>query len=228
MVFFFFFWASGLVGSNYFHSATNKKMESPPLCLNIISKDRECHTKERKKRHGISEDRKLELRLGPPGEDRSRHCVDSLSSVAAPHGAKRGFQDTLEDTPWPFGPFHQSSSSAFATQLNHPPKSSYLQYSIGAIVNASPMPCPTSMADQMQQYKDMIACPVAAAAASVSVSANTAVPNTSQKRFTFSLSFFPLLSIIPLGKKTVGKKTLLSPFTRDDNEVTCLNMSLNS
>ncbi|WJZ84765.1 hypothetical protein VitviT2T_004356 [Vitis vinifera] len=164
-------------------------MEESPQWLNMIPKDREWHARESKRRHGVSEDKKLELRLGPPGEDRSLLSLSYLPSMASithlhtnSHGAKRGFQDTLEAKPWPRVSL-SSSSSAFEKQ-NHQPKSSYLQYpvvpqTLGAIVDESSKPRPTSMADQAQQYKDKMACSVAADA---SVSANTAVPNSSQKR----------------------------------------------
>ncbi|RVW20798.1 Auxin-responsive protein IAA26 [Vitis vinifera] len=82
-------------------------MEESPQWLNMIPKDREWHARESKRRHGVSEDKKLELRLGPPGEDRSLLSLSYLPSMASithlhtnSHGAKRGFQDTLEAKPW--------------------------------------------------------------------------------------------------------------------------------
>lgn len=232
-------------------------MEESPQWLNMIPKDREWHARESKRRHGVSEDKKLELRLGPPGEDRSLLSLSYLPSMASithlhtnSHGAKRGFQDTLEAKPWPRVSL-SSSSSAFEKQ-NHQPKSSYLQYpvvpqTLGAIVDESSKPRPTSMADQVQQYKDKMACSVAADA---SVSANTAVPNSSQKRFTtFSCLFFPLLfprtieiwkkqthifpleirnyiSIMVSQNHSWENDTLLSLSTRHDNGVSFLNMNV--
>ena len=65
----------GLVGY-LFHpvmeieSGCSKNGEVCPQLLDLIPQEREWHvTREDERRHGSSEEKKLELRLGPPGED---------------------------------------------------------------------------------------------------------------------------------------------------------------
>ena len=184
-------------------------MESPEW-FNMIPKDREWEARESKRRHnGVSEEKKLELRLGPPGEEGrslfSMGYFSSMDSVSTSHGhggAKRGYEDTLvEAKPWPAGgcfPYSSSSSSSAVVdqkQINQQPKPSYLdQYPVVLVDEFSkPFPCPTDddQVQLLQYYKDKMASSVSVSV-SVSVSAaNTAVPNTShsQKRFTAFLAF---------------------------------------
>ncbi|KAK9273585.1 hypothetical protein L1049_018395 [Liquidambar formosana] len=94
-------------------------MEGCPKLFSLIPKDREWHVRENEGNHGVSEDKKLELRLGPPGEaqfikqnsindhtqiDHSLLCFANFSSMSSnTHnttntttcGAKRGFAETV-------------------------------------------------------------------------------------------------------------------------------------
>ncbi|KAF8400943.1 hypothetical protein HHK36_014246 [Tetracentron sinense] len=203
----------------------------PPL-LDLISRDREWQ-----RNVGASEEKKLELRLGPPGEDwiireKSKNnsserdesflslgCFSSMASK--PHnntsssGAKRGFSDTVErqagdetwlmnsngnqshklssseksagtifSSPWASGSLPSPSSSAFqikTQQQQQQPNPSFLGFpsipqSLPVMAKESSKPCSTKVVDLHNPEKK--ACSPAAA----SIPANTAEPNTSQKR----------------------------------------------
>lgn len=81
----------------------SRKDERCPQLLDLISKDSKWLTKsaEQQTRQGLSEERKLELRLGPPGEhwatSRERNIHDSLSSF--PYFANPPWQQQHQTAP---------------------------------------------------------------------------------------------------------------------------------
>lgn len=160
--------------------------EACPKLLDLISKDREWLVERDEQRsHGSSEEKKLELRLGPPGEDwvfnenlqnNIRDRDESLLSLgyfssmaSSTHNTNNGCQ-----TPW--------SSSGYQVktqQTQQQTKASFLQFSpnttpqsLPAMGKESSQPCCTKVVDlQTGESKGFS-----------SASGNTAVPNSSQKR----------------------------------------------
>ncbi|KAF8393451.1 hypothetical protein HHK36_021695 [Tetracentron sinense] len=204
-----------------------------PQLLDLIPNGREWIVRRDGGSLGASEEKKLELRLGPPVEDwfikensknNSRDRDESLlsfrcfSSMASrihnsnnnTSGAKRGFLDTVEtkggeetwlinsngnqnhklsssdklagavfSSPWCSGTLNSPSSSAYQmkTQQQQQPNPSFLQclsipQTLPVIAKESSQPCSNKVGD-LQNPEKKTCC---------TASANTAVPNSSQKR----------------------------------------------
>ncbi|XP_059595462.1 auxin-responsive protein IAA26 isoform X2 [Vitis vinifera] len=182
----------------------SRKDEVCPQLLDLISKDREWVLKSGEGRsHGSPEEKKLELRLGPPGEDwtikdntnnnnyrerdESLRYLRYLSSMASmTHNCsnnnnnsniinntttscgKRGFLETVERNTGEEG--YQVKTQ----QQQQQTKASFLQFqsSPPVITKESSQPCCTKVVDLQNTEKKAFS----------PASANTAVPNSSQKR----------------------------------------------
>ncbi|EOY26941.1 PREDICTED: auxin-responsive protein IAA26 isoform X1 [Theobroma cacao] len=177
-------------------SGCSKNVEACPQLLDLIPQQRRWHMKrEDERRHGSSEEKKLELRLGPPGEDNWSIKIDAtksnnkerdeslLSLGYFPSMNSNAKQTHTFPTPedHPVGSV-LSSPWANTQQHNHqqqtkPP--SFLQFSSTApqtlpvIAKESSQPCCTKAVDLHNAEKTAFSLPPA----------NTSVPpNSSQKR----------------------------------------------
>lgn len=223
------------VASNTMEGCSRKDEVCPQL-LDLISKDREWVLKSGEGRsHGSPEEKKLELRLGPPGEDwtikdntNNNNCRERdeslrylryLSSMASmAHNCssnnnnsniinntttscgKRGFLETVERNTGEEGwimnsngnqnqkqaanntnnngvlpsPWSSSGYQVKTQQQQQQTKASFLQFqsSPPVITKESSQPCCTKVVDLQNTEKKAFS----------PASANTAVPNSSQKR----------------------------------------------
>ncbi|KAK1266311.1 Auxin-responsive protein IAA26 [Acorus gramineus] len=109
----------------------SKKGDVRPQLLNLISKERDWSLRDLGGGHRASEaeEKKLELRLGPPGEDYPVKQNPSFSkapkSTTTSAGAKRVFLETVETNTEGGGGAFQSPS---AVQKNQPTKPGFLQF----------------------------------------------------------------------------------------------------
>ena len=213
----------------------SRKDEGYPQLLDLISKDREWVLKRGEGRsHGSPEEKKLELRLGPPGEDwtvkENNSCRERdesllysryLSSMASMthnssnnNNGKRGFLETVErntggEEGWIMNrngnqnqkqatnnnnnnngvlvaspPPWSSSSPGYQVKTQQQTKASFLQFQSSppsVITKESSQSCCTKVVDLQNTEKKTFS----------PASANTAVPNSSQKRYlTFSYYYF--------------------------------------
>ncbi|CAK9174549.1 unnamed protein product [Ilex paraguariensis] len=184
-----------------------RKDEVCPQLLDLIPKEREWVVKgEEKRSHGLSEDKKLELRLGPPGDDWTTKNTsktnpvqgdESLHTIGYPNtssSAKRGYieaswimnnkgsqsqkfsssespTETVLPSPW------SSSGNYQVKAQQQQTKAPFLQLkstpqSLPVMAKESSQPCCTKVVDlQSAEKKTFSPAP-----------ANTAVPNSSQKR----------------------------------------------
>ncbi|KAF8388868.1 hypothetical protein HHK36_025549 [Tetracentron sinense] len=152
-------------------------------------------------RFGASEEKKLELRLGPPGEDwfikeknksngRERDesllslgCFSSMASkthnsININNTSSEKPVGTIFSSPWSSGSLPSPSSSAFQQQQ---PKPSFLGFplipkSSHVMSKESSQTCTTKVVDLQNSEKK------ACSSASASLSPSTTAPNTSQKR----------------------------------------------
>lgn len=182
----------------------SRNEEIHPQLLDLIPKEREWTAKigEERNIHGIiSEEKKLELRLGPPGDEvwtiennnnlgtknnfneRDHHSLLYLgyfskmpnnNTTNTTLGSKRGFLDTQAHG--------QKFSSAFPgnkqQQIQVPP-----YHSSPVTGKESSQPCCNKLVVELQTAEKKTFSPD---------SANTAVTNTSQKRLLFPRFFFSL------------------------------------
>ncbi|XWS18943.1 hypothetical protein CRYUN_Cryun32bG0088300 [Craigia yunnanensis] len=174
-------------------SGCSKNGEACPQLLDLIPQEREWHVKrEDERRHGSSEEKKLELRLGPPGEDNwsikdatknnNRERGDSLLSLGYFSSMKTNGKQThkvlsSEDQPVgsvlsaPWAKNHQHNHQ----QQTKPP--SFFQFPSTAppnvpVAKESSQPCCTKAVGLQNAEKKTFSPP-----------ANTAVlPNSSHKR----------------------------------------------
>ena len=151
--------------------------EASPQLLDLISNEREWQMNKRNEGKS-SEERKLELRLGPPGEDwslggkmKNTEREESLLSLGC-FSPNNGFQSKA--SPWPNYHHHHQGNN------NKASSSSFLQ-------------CPKVVVELQNGGDGKVFSPS---------SANTAVsqPNTSQKRYsTFFLSCIHFLLLFDRG-----------------------------
>ncbi|CAI9114220.1 OLC1v1014889C3 [Oldenlandia corymbosa var. corymbosa] len=189
-------------------------MEGCPKLLDLIPKEGEWNVKMEAGRDGVSEEKKLELRLGPPGGDESsspslpsfNRFPNMMTNVSTTSGMKRGFTDTANGskqaqkfpsfsddhvfsttttTPWSTS----SSSSAYNQGKGHQPQQQQTKGNSSFLQLQSTSQClPAVMSKESSQH----CCPKTVdlqtaekKAFSSTSSANTAVPNsTAQKRTT--------------------------------------------
>lgn len=217
----------------------SRKDEVCPQLLDLISKDREWVLKRGEGRsHGSPEEKKLELRLGPPGEDwtikdnsrereesfryfrylssMTQNCNNNnnngsiMNNTTTTSCGKRGFQETVErntgDEGWimssngnqnqqqgagnnnnngvPASPWSPSGYQVKTQQQQPQTKASFLEFqsSPTVITKESPQTCCTKVVDlQNTEKKAFSPAP-----------ANTAVPNSSQKRYPQLFYFFKI------------------------------------
>lgn len=159
--------------------------EASPQLLDLISNEREWQMNKRNEGKS-SEERKLELRLGPPGEDwslggkmKNTEREESLLSLGcfSPNINSNAFQSKASH-PWPNYHHHGQGNNKKASS------SSFLQFpsSTQPVMMGKDASCPKVVVELQQNGGDgKVFSPS---------SANTAVsqPNTSQKRYS-SFSF---------------------------------------
>lgn len=166
----------------------SKNVEACPRLLDLIPKEREWLGKREDERSS-SEEKKLELRLGPPGEDwslkntsnRERHesQLNSFGYFTNGNQQTHKFPSSAENShvwfnqqqqgqvaPPPFLKFPSSST---------PPTATASQQSLPVMAKESSQPCCTKAVVELQQGAEKKAF-------SPPAPANTAVPNSSQKR----------------------------------------------
>ncbi|GMY34371.1 auxin-responsive protein IAA26-like [Fagus crenata] len=165
-----------------------------PQLLDLISKEREWFVnRDGERRHGLPEEKKLELRLGPPGEDWSvkhnsknnnqRERDESLLSLGyySPMASRthnnnnsNGCQTQMfaasSENPW-------NSPSVYQHNQQQTKAPSFLQFpstpkSLPIMSQETPQPCCTKVVDLQSAEKKGFS----------PSSAKTAVPNSSQKR----------------------------------------------
>lgn len=189
--------------------AYQRKDEGCPKLLDLISEERQWIVKmEQETSHGGSVEKKLELRLGPPGEDESSLLSFGCfaNSTNSGSGTKRGFTDSTvngnqaqkfsfsEDhhvfsTPWSSSAYHGKGQ-----QLQQQTRASFLQLQstssqcLPAVMSKeSSQHCCTKAVDLQSAEKKAFSPPCA----------NTAVPNsTAQKRYLSFLLFSSLLYVL--------------------------------
>ncbi|GMH22152.1 hypothetical protein Nepgr_023995 [Nepenthes gracilis] len=147
----------------------SKKEELCPNLLDLIPKDIECVFNidgDKQRSHGSSDEKKLELRLSPPGDDHRWSTI---------HNPKIQRDESLPSL-W----YHYSTTqSNFSNQHQQkqqppPPKFSFLQYQKGpAVAMESSQPCSRRMVDLRNAEKKAFA---------INPANNTAAANSSQKR----------------------------------------------
>ncbi|PON88540.1 AUX/IAA protein [Trema orientale] len=168
---------------------SSRREEVCPQLLDLIPQNREWLVNRDKERsHGSSEEKKLELRLGPPGQDwplkgNNRERDESLLSLGYFSPMASGTHNTsninnsgnqgsvLSFSPW-------SSSGKFQQQQGKAPTTSFLQ-SLPVAKEGSQPCCPTKVVDLQNAEKKAFS---PAATPSPAPPAGTAVPNSSQKR----------------------------------------------
>lgn len=171
--------------------------EASPQLLDLISNEREWQMNKRNEGKS-SEERKLELRLGPPGEDwslggkmKNTEREESLLSLGcfSPNINSNAFQSKASH-PWPNYHHHGQGNNKKASS------SSFLQFpsSTQPVMMGKDASCPKVVVELQQNGGDgKVFSPS---------SANTAVsqPNTSQKRYsTFFLSCIHFLLLFDRG-----------------------------
>ncbi|XWS11998.1 hypothetical protein CRYUN_Cryun37aG0052800 [Craigia yunnanensis] len=174
-------------------SGCSKNGEACPQLLDLIPQEREWHVKrEDERRHGSSEEKKLELRLGPPGEDNwsiedatknnNRESDESLLPFGYFSSMKSNGKQTHKfpspedhpvgsvlSTPWAKNHQHNRQQQTKPPFLQFP---STAQQILPVIAKESSQPCCTKAVDLHNAEKKSFSPP-----------ANKAVPpNSSQKR----------------------------------------------
>ena len=179
-----------------------------PQLLDLISKEREWFVnRDGERRHGLPEEKKLELRLGPPGEDWSvkhnsknnnqRERDESLLSLGyysrmasrTHNNNSNGCQTQMfaasSENPW-------NSPSVYQHNQQQTKAPSFLQFpstpnSLPVMSQETPQPCCTKVVDLQNAEKKGFS----------PSSAKTAVPNSSQKRyFSFSSLMYIVLFLV--------------------------------
>ncbi|CAK7356764.1 unnamed protein product [Dovyalis caffra] len=163
----------------------SKNVEACPRLLDLIPKEREWLGKREDERSS-SEDKKLELRLGPPGEDWSlkntggeKHESQPLSFGYSTNGNKQThkFPSSAENSHFWFN--QQQHGKVVPPFLKFPsssptPTATATQQSLPAMPKESSRPCSTKVVELQQCAEKKTFSPPAPA--------STAVPNSSQKR----------------------------------------------
>ncbi|PON54365.1 AUX/IAA protein [Parasponia andersonii] len=169
----------------------SRREEVCPQLLDLIPQNREWLVNRDKERsHGSSEEKKLELRLGPPGQDwplkeNNRERDESLLSLGYFSPMASGAHNTtnisnsgnqgsvLSFSPW-------SSSGKFQQQQGKAPTTTFLQ-SLPVAKEGSQPCCPTKVVD-LHSVEKKASSPATTPSPAPAPAANTAVPNSSQKR----------------------------------------------
>jgi auxin-responsive protein IAA len=173
----------------------SKNVEACPRLLDLIPKEREWLGKREDERSS-SEEKKLELRLGPPGEDwslkntssnRERHesQLNSFGYFTNGNQQTHKFPSSAENSHvW----FNQQQQGQVAPPFlkfpssSTPPTATASQQSLPIMAKESSQPCCTKAVVELQQCAEKKAF-------SPPAPANTAVPNSSQKRYSSFLTF---------------------------------------
>lgn len=187
---------------------SSRKEEVCPQLLDLIPKNRKWLVSRGEERsHGSSEEKKLELRLGPPGEDWSLKATSksnrerdesllslgyfsSMTSVNISNNISGNQTHKCSSSDNPVGSSLTSpwASSGYQGKIQHTQQQAqappFLQFpskpqSLPVIAKEASQACCTKVVDLQNAEKKAFSPP----------SANTAVPNSSQKRCS---SFFTL------------------------------------
>lgn len=158
--------------------------------------------------NGVSDDKKLELRLGPPGEDQSLHYIGFNNKI---HGPKRVWQETVvaekEEIRW---------LSKIAQNQKPQPKPTYIQYPLisrrlNVMAEESQKTCGCRVAEM--QNSDKKAC---SRSASATVSTDTAAPNNDHERIALA----PVVGWPPIRsfRKNLASSNFSKPAPKSPNE----------
>ncbi|XP_062087572.1 auxin-responsive protein IAA26-like [Humulus lupulus] len=176
---------------------SSRREEVCPQLLDLIPQNREWLVNGEKERsHGTSDEKKLELRLGPPGQDwplkgnRERHesllslgyftqKTNNINSNSGNHNqnhkfssSENGVGNALSSSPWPSTPTSSGYQGQFQQQGKAP--TSFLQR-LPVIAKEASQPCCPKAVVELQKAEKKAFSPATAPA-------NTAVTNSSQKR----------------------------------------------
>ncbi|GAB4842306.1 hypothetical protein Ancab_012276 [Ancistrocladus abbreviatus] len=209
-------------------------MEEHPnlLDLNLIAKEREWLVKregDQQRSRGCSDEKKLELRLGLPGDednwstknnpkiqrDDSILSLNYFSSMTHRNGSSH-HQDQKQAfaSPWPCSGYQNQQQQQNQQQ---PAKVPFLQYQTGpaTVAKDSSQPCCTRMVE-LQTAEKKAFSPASAAA-------NTAVPNSSQKRAAPALvvGWPPVRSFRKNLASSSSSKPTLEPQNTIPSEIAC-------
>lgn len=170
----------------------SKNVEACPRLLDLIPKEREL-LGDREDERSSSEEKKLELRLGLPGEDwplkntRERHesQLNSFGYFTNGNNQTQKFPSSAENSHvW----FNQQQKGQVAPPFltfpssTTPPTATAPQQSLPVMAKESSQPCCNKAVVELQQCAEKKAF-------SPPAPANTAVPNSSQKRYYSFLPF---------------------------------------
>lgn len=186
---------------------SSRKEEVCPQLLDLIPKNREwLVSRDEARSHGSSEEKKLELRLGPPGGDWSLKtsrekdesllslgCFSRLTSMAHNNNGNQTQKCSSSDNP--VGPSLTSpwGSSGYQGKVQHTQQQAQAPFlpfpstpqSLPVIAKDASQTCCTKVVE-LQNVEKKAFSPAPA---------NTAVPNSSQKRYssfsTLAMCFFP-------------------------------------
>ncbi|KAK7822342.1 auxin-responsive protein iaa26 [Quercus suber] len=190
------------------------------------------------RRNGVSEEKKLELRLGPPGEAQSIHYVGFNNKI---NGAKRGRQETVvatkeerkwlsknaqdqyQDlsftektvervfpTSWSSASLHSSAFHMDTQKQNQQPKPTYIQYpSISRRLSVMAEESQQTCGCRVAEMQNSDKKACSSRPASASVSTATAEPINSQKRIAVA----PVVGWPPIRsfRKNLGSRTFSKP-----------------
>ncbi|XP_050266161.1 auxin-responsive protein IAA26-like [Quercus robur] len=197
------------------------------------------------RRNGISEEKKLELRLGPPGEAQSIHYVGLNNKI---NGAKRVWQETVvakkeerkwlsknaqnqyQDlsftektvervfpTSWSSASLHSSAFHMDTQKQNQQPKPTYIQYpSISRRLSVMAEESQQTCGCRVAEMQNSDKKACSSRPASASVSTATAEPINSQKRIAVA----PVVGWPPIRsfRKNLGSRNFSKPAPKSPNE----------
>lgn len=135
-------------------------MDGSQKLLNMISEDKEWHVRDTEGSHGVTEEKRLELRLAPPGEDQS------LLSLGYTFGSKRGFVKTVEGNPEERKWLAKSTEIQCQKLTSSEKPKDHNNNVFTSTWSCGPLPSPAFQSPPK-----------------LSQATNSAVPNTSHKRF---------------------------------------------
>lgn len=171
----------------------SKNVEACPRLLDLIPKEREL-LGDREDERSSSEEKKLELRLGLPGEDwplkntRERHesQLNSFGYFTNGNNQTQKFPSSAENSHVWFNQQQKGQVAppflTFPSSTTTTPTATAPQQSLPVMAKESSQPCCNKAVVELQQCAEKKAF-------SPPAPANTAVPNSSQKRYCSFLPF---------------------------------------
>lgn len=186
---------------------SSRREELCPQLLDLIPQNREwLINREKERSHGSSEEKKLELRLGPPGQDwpmkeKKERDDESLLSLSyfAPMASTTQRTNINNSGNQPHKFSSPSPSSTTTSGYQGKATTSFLQ-SLPVMAKEASQPCCPKVVDLQNAEKK--------AFSRATTPANTAVTSSSQKRFPQLFSFlFSLVSIFIFWTEDIHSKT---------------------